>query len=112
TYAQWTADEVHADGEIYAAAMWRVYELYTGAGFTNDDLLATFVDGMNFTPAAPAPEDMRDGMLASADIRGNDAETCLIWQGFAEQGIGLGAQGKQGDDFKITQSFEVPAACE
>ncbi|HEX6474772.1 MAG TPA: M36 family metallopeptidase, partial [Candidatus Limnocylindria bacterium] len=47
TYAQWTADEVHADGEIYAAAMWRVYELYTGAGFTNDDLLATFVDGMN-----------------------------------------------------------------
>ena len=58
TYSQWVADEVHADGEIYAAAMWRVYELYIAAGMTNDDVLATFVDGMNFTPAAPAPEDM------------------------------------------------------
>jgi len=110
TYSQWVADEVHADGEIYAAAMWRVYELYIAAGMTNDDVLATFVDGMNFTPAAPAPEDMRDGMLASAALHAPD-ETCLIWQGFAEQGIGLGAHGKQGDDFKIVESFDVPPEC-
>jgi extracellular elastinolytic metalloproteinase len=111
TYSQWTADEVHNDGEIYAAAMWRVYELYLAAGLTNDDVLATFVDGMNFTPAAPAPEDMRDGMLASAALHAPN-ETCLIWQGFAEQGIGVGAHGKQGDSFKITESFAVPAACD
>ena len=111
TYSQWTADEVHADGEIYAAAMWRVYELYIAAGLTNDDVLATFVDGMNFTPAAPAPENMRDGMLASAALHAPN-ETCLIWQGFAEQGIGVGAHGKQGDSFKITESFALPAACD
>lgn len=110
TYSQWTADEVHADGEIYAAAMWRVYELYLAAGKTNEDVLATFVDGMNFTPASPAPEDMRDGMLASAALHAPDEE-CLIWQGFAEQGIGVGADGKQGDDFKIVESFALPPEC-
>ena len=111
TYSDWIADQVHADGEIYAAAMWRVYELYVAAGKTNEDVLATWVDGMNFTPASPAPEDMRDGMLASAANRGNDDEICLIWEGFAELGIGLGADGKQGDDFKIVESFDVPAEC-
>src|SRR6185503_9944719 len=100
TYSDWIADEVHADGEIYAAAMWRVLELYLADGKTAEDVMATWVDGMNFTPGSPAPEDMRDGMLASADARGNDDEICLIWNGFAELGIGVGADGKQGDDFK------------
>ncbi|HEX6654671.1 MAG TPA: hypothetical protein VF153_00515 [Candidatus Limnocylindria bacterium] len=39
------------------------------------------------------------------------SETCLIWQGFAEQGIGFAAHGKQGDDFKIVESFAMPPAC-
>ena len=111
TYSDWIADEVHNDGEIYAAAMWRVLELYEADGKTAEDVLATWVDGMNFTPAAPAPEDMRDGMLASAAIHAPD-EVCLIWNGFAELGIGLGASGKQGDSFKIVESFDVPAECE
>ena len=110
TYSDWIADEVHADGEIYAAAMWRVLELYRDAGKADSDLLATWVDGMNFTPESPAPEDMRDGMLASAAIHAPD-QVCLIWEGFAELGIGLGAEGKQGDDFKIVESFDVPEEC-
>jgi hypothetical protein len=110
TYSDWIADEVHADGEIYAAAMWRTLELFRADGMTDSDLLATFVDGMNFTPESPAPEDMRDGMLASAAIHAPD-QVCLIWNGFAELGIGLGASGKQGDDFKITESFVVPEEC-
>jgi hypothetical protein len=50
-------------------------------------------------------------MLASAALHAPN-ETCLIWQGFAEQGIGVGAHGKQGDSFKITESFALPAACD
>ena len=110
TYSDWIADEVHADGEIYAAAMWHVLELYLADGKTADDVIATWVDGMNFTPASPAPEDMRDGMLASA-VQHAPAEVCLIWQGFADYGIGVGAAGKQGDSLKIVESFDVPAEC-
>ena len=111
TYSDWLADEVHNDGEIYAAAMWHVLELYEADGKTAEDVMATWVDGMNFTPAAPAPEDMRDGMLASAAIHAPD-EVCLIWQGFADYGIGVGADGRNDDSFKIVESFDVPAECE
>jgi extracellular elastinolytic metalloproteinase len=110
TYSDWTADEVHADGEIYAAAMWHVRELYLDAGKTSDDVLATWVDGMNFTPKAPSPEDMRDGMIASAELHAPD-EICLIWNGFADFGIGVGADGRNDDSFKIVESFEVPDEC-
>ena len=54
--------EVHFDGEIYAAIVWRMIELF---GSRRDDLFNYVVDGMNFTPSKPAYEEMRDGILAS-----------------------------------------------
>ena len=52
TYADVTGAEVHNDGEIYAAIVWRMIELF-GAN-RRDDLFRYVVDGMNFTPATPA----------------------------------------------------------
>lgn len=110
TYADVTGAEVHNDGEIYAGAMWRVLENYLAAGLTADDLHGDFVDGMNFTPAAPAFEDMRDGMLQSVAGTGRE---CLIWRGFAASGIGVGADGRlQGPNVVIVPSFTVPTACQ
>ena len=111
TYADVTGAEVHDDGEIYAAAMWRVLENYLAAGLTASDLQDDFVGGMNFTPATPAFEDMRDGMLQSAAGTGRE---CLIWRGFAATGIGVGADGvlsKSGRRVTITESFALPAEC-
>jgi len=109
TYSAVTGAEVHNDGEIYAGAMWRVLENYLAAGLTSEDLYEDFVDGMNFTPAAPAFEDMRDGMLQSAAGSGHE---CLIWRGFAASGIGVGADGRVvGNGVSITQSFAVPPGC-
>ena len=62
TYGDVTGAEVHDDGEIYAAVVWRMIELF---GDRRDDLFDYVVDGMNFTPSKPAYEDMRDGILAS-----------------------------------------------
>ena len=111
TYADVTGDEVHNDGEIYAAAMWRVLENYLAAGKTVSNLQDDFVGGMNFTPATPAFEDMRDGMLQSAAGTGRE---CLIWRGFAATGIGVGADGvlsRGGRKVTITESFVLPAEC-
>lgn len=109
TYANVDGGEVHNDGEIYAAAMWRVLQNYLAAGLTADDLHGDFVDGMNFTPATPAYEDMRDGMLQAVAGTGRE---CLIWRGFADTGIGVGADGRiQGTSVVITQSFTLPASC-
>ncbi len=72
TYIAVDGNEVHNDGEVYAAAMWRLTEIFASDGKTAADVLALFVDGMNFTPSTPAFEDMRDGMLQSATA----VETC------------------------------------
>ena len=110
TYSAVTGAEVHNDGEIYAAAMWRVRQNYLAAGLTSNALYADFVNGMNYTPAAPAFEDMRDGMLQSA---AGTSRVCLIWKGFAATGIGVGADGKLSPSGALTvvQSFALPATC-
>jgi extracellular elastinolytic metalloproteinase len=109
TYGDVDGGEVHNDGEVYAAAMWRLRELWLAAGFTDEALLGVFVDGMNYTPATPAFEDMRDGMLAS--VAGNAQKECLVWEAFAHRGIGVGASGTTTAPITIVESFERPASC-
>ena len=110
TYRAVDGGEVHNDGEIYAGAMWRVLTNYLAAGLTVADLQGDFVDGMNFTPATPAFEDMRDGMLQSVAGTGRE---CLIWRGFAASGIGVGADGRVSASGAVTivESFAVPTSC-
>ena len=117
TYSAVTGAEVHNDGEIYAAAMWRVLELYQAAGLTADQLMTDFVDGMNYTPAAPSFELMREGMLASIAGRPSTdttraTRTCAVWTGFAEQGIGSGASGtvSRRGTVTIVESFKKPSS--
>jgi hypothetical protein len=110
TYKDVTGAEVHNDGEIYAAAMWDLRRNYLADGKTIDVLFADFVDGMNFTPAAPAFEHMRDGMLQSVAGTGRE---CLIWRAFAARGIGVNAKGtvSRRGAVTITESFALPPTC-
>ena len=95
TYADVTGAEVHNDGEIYAAAMWKLRQLWIDSGRPTDTLFDHFVDGMNYTPSTPAYEQMRNGLLDSIDATGGDAAArcALVWQAFAAFGIGDGASG-------------------
>jgi len=102
--------EVHLDGEIYAAIIWRMIELFGGR---RDDLFNYVVDGMNFTPSKPAYEEMRDGILASVANGSTPSDCSLVWQAFAQFGVGVGAHGelKGSKDAVITESFDVPVNC-
>ncbi|MBX3605507.1 MAG: M36 family metallopeptidase [Piscinibacter sp.] len=110
TYGAVDGGEVHDDGEIYAAAMWKVRQNYLAAGLTSVDAHGDFVQGMNFTPATPTFENMRDGMLQAVAGTGRE---CLVWRGFAAQGIGVGAKGTVSRRGKvtITESFALPSSC-
>ena len=115
TYSDVTGSSVHADGEIYAATMWRLLELWEAAGYTQDQLFDYVVDGMNYTPAKPAYEDMRDGILAATPTQAQD---CIVWDAFAQFGIGQGADGRVSCFLgifcsrpTIVESFTKPAAC-
>ncbi|MFC1719793.1 M36 family metallopeptidase [Pseudomonadota bacterium] len=112
TYGDFSGAEVHDDGEIYAAAVWKVRSIFIHNGVPLDNLWDYLVDGMNYTPAGPDMDDMRDGILQSA-ANFNRGDECLIWEGFAAYGIGEGASTrKRGPKYTVTESFAVPASCD
>ncbi|HEY5946062.1 MAG TPA: M36 family metallopeptidase [Kofleriaceae bacterium] len=104
--------EVHADGEIYAAATWKFRQLALNAGLTNDQAYEWWVQAMNYTPAGPSFENMRDGMVQAASVLGHDP--CLVWTAFASRGIGVGSSAtsiKGGRAVNVVESYAVPAGC-
>jgi len=104
SYGDIAGTSVHFDGEVYGAIGWRLRELYLANGFTTDQLLRDLVQGMNFTPARPFYEHMRDGILAAS------TRDCLVWTAFAQYGVGSGAKATvKGSTIKITESFTIPA---
>lgn len=112
TYGDVAGTEVHFDGEVYGAIGWRLWEIFQANGLSKDLLFDYIVDGMNFTPAGPAFEDMRDGILQSVASSGSGHE-CLIWQAFAQYGVGVGAKGvARGKKDVVTESFELPLTCQ
>jgi hypothetical protein len=111
TYSDVTGAEVHADGEVYAAIGWRLFELFGVA--RQDVLLDYLVEGMNFTPPGPTYEQMRDGILSAVQAAPNSlGDECLVWDAFAQFGVGVGASGvARGRSVVITESFVLPPAC-
>lgn len=111
TYGDVAGTEVHFDGEVYGAIGWRLWQNFQGAGLTKDNALTDIVDGMNFTPAHPSFEQMRDGILQSVANSGSGHE-CLVWDAFAHYGVGVGAKGTvRGSSVIVTESFQLPAGC-
>ena len=113
TYGNATGSSVHNDGEIYAATMWKLRTLWLGAGYTMDSLWDYVIDGMNYTPANPEYEEMRDGILAAMPTQAQD---CLVWDAFSQFGIGVNAAGTDSCNFftcsvNVTQDFTKPSTC-
>jgi hypothetical protein len=113
TYGDIVGEEVHTDGEVYAAIGWRMLQHYQGAGINKSVLLADLVDGMNYTPREPTYEEMRDGILTGLAASGNSGRACLVWSAFAEYGVGVGAHGvANGKTATTVESFDLPPACQ
>jgi hypothetical protein len=105
---------VHYDGEVYGAIGWNLFKQYEARlGLTSaaqDQLLKDLVNGMNYTPARPTYEQMRDGVLQAT--AGTDRQ-CMVWTAFAKFGVGQGAKGVANTDgtATITESFTNPMPC-
>lgn len=97
---------VHRNGELFAATIWDVWELYQANGLSVNTLLTDFVGGMNFTPSSPTYITMRDGLLAQTPA----SRDCLVWRAFASRGMGVGASISR-TNFRVVQSFTVPTGC-
>ena len=90
---------------------------YQADGLSKERLLTDLVDGMNYTPAQPMFEEMRDGILTGLELKRPDQDTvCAVWDAFAqygvEGGVGVGAVGVvRGKRVAVSESFAVPSAC-
>ncbi|MFN0105024.1 MAG: M36 family metallopeptidase [Bryobacteraceae bacterium] len=116
-YDDLSGSSVHSNGELFAAIMWRAREKFLAAGKPLDSLWNHFVGGMNFIPAAPKYENMRDGIVQAAGgaVGGPTSEGCLIYKSFAEFNVGEGAKGRcflNGLIWRVTPSATVPAGCQ
>jgi hypothetical protein len=112
TYADIPFTEVHDTGELYGAIMWDLWKRYQSAGLGQSDILFDLVQGMNFTPAKPSFEDMRQGILDGLVADSHGARTCMVWHAFATYGVGVGSSAKvSGSGAQVTESFALPPAC-
>jgi len=112
TYGDIIGEEIHFDGEVYAAIGWDLWKSYQGAGLSQSDILTDLVGGMNFTPAGPTFEAMRDGILMGLTATGHNARSCMVWRSFAKYGVGVGSSsGTARGGVATTESFAVPSEC-
>ena len=107
TLGDFTGGSVHRDGEIYAATIWRLKEIFERESLSRDLLMDHLVDGMNFTSPGPDYFDMRDGILSSTPSNID----CLVWEAFAAFGMGEGGS-MNSTGSSITESFTVPSTCD
>jgi hypothetical protein len=114
SYGDVTGTEVHDDGEVFAAIVFDMKTRFGTAGLNT--LFDYYVDGMNYTPATPKFEDMRDGMLQAVknqNLASKDADACQIWRSFATFGVGVGARAtvSRRGTVSISESFVLPTTC-
>jgi len=105
--------EVHNDGEIFAAAMWRFRSNALALGLTNGQALSVWVHSLDRAPSGPSYENLRDALAAEAATV-TPALRCAVWEAFAHFGIGQGSSAtltKGGRAVSVVESFAVPADC-
>jgi len=103
--------EVHADGEIWAQALWEVraalIKQYGDAdGRAKANLLV--IDGMKLSVPQPSMVDARDAILLADRVDYKGANQALLWTAFAKRGFGALAFTPNPDSEYVVASSEVP----
>jgi uncharacterized repeat protein (TIGR01451 family) len=115
--------EVHNSGEIWALTLWEVRSrvIADPAGANGDvptgnqTMLQLVTDGLKMTPIDPSFTDARDAILDADCTTNACANEESIWGGFADRGLGYGAEtpynvlfGYTAGHLGVRESFSVP----
>jgi len=103
--------EPHADGEIWSETLWdlraRLIAKYGAvAGISRADLLVT--RGLELTPGTPTFLDARDAILQADTVFDHGADQSMIWEVFAQRGMGYFASARDSADVRPTEDFRPP----
>jgi hypothetical protein len=109
----------HGVGSVWSAILWKLNwalidangydpDIYNGTG-GNNICLALVMEGMKLQGCNPGFIDGRDGILAADTAIYGGANTDIIWQVFANSGLGVNAdQGTSGSNTDGTTDTSVP----
>lgn len=117
----------HGTGSVWAQALWEVYwALVDTYGFEGD--LANFdlgdpdeagnkralfyvTQGLKHTACSPSFIDARTGIIQAAIDNFGGADVCMIWEAFANFGLGHDATTTGGSSTTATDGFAMPPEC-
>lgn len=109
------AYEVHNSGEVWALSLWevrsRVIAAHGGDVVLGNDLMLQIVtDALKMTPHDPSFTDGRDALIDADCATQACANEESIWAGFADRGLGYGAEASLGyaAHVGVRESFVVP----
>ncbi|MFT5890822.1 MAG: hypothetical protein ACI9Y7_000920 [Dokdonia sp.] len=84
-------------------------DLYNGTGGNNISL-SLVTEALKLQPASPGFVDGRDAILAADAALYDGANQCIIWETFANRGLGFSAsQGSSNNRADNTNAFDVPS---
>lgn len=87
-------------------------DVYNGSG-GNNMAMQLVIDALKLQPCNPGFVDGRDAILQADQINYNGANQCLIWEVFANRGLGFSAdQGSSNSRTDQTEAFDIPTSCQ
>lgn len=112
----------HGIGFVWATMLWDLTwalvdeygfdpDIYEGTG-GNNIALQLVVDALKLQPCNPGFVTGRDAILQADVLANGGVNRCLIWNVFANRGLGLSAsQGSSNNRFDQVEAFDVPEDC-
>ena len=112
----------HGIGFVWATMLWDLTwalideygfdpDIYEGTG-GNNIALQLVVDALKLQPCSPGFVDGRNAILLADELAYNGVHKCIIWNAFANRGLGLSAsQGSPHNRFDQVEAFDVPEEC-
>ncbi|MBX2980594.1 MAG: T9SS-dependent M36 family metallopeptidase [Flavobacteriales bacterium] len=112
----------HGVGFVWATMLWDMtWALIDQYGYNadlingnsgNNVALQLVMDGMKLQTCNPGFVDGRDAILLADTLNNGGVNGCLIWNAFAQRGLGYSAsQGSSFDRFDQQEAFDLPPAC-
>ncbi|MBI1356740.1 MAG: hypothetical protein GC160_20560 [Acidobacteria bacterium] len=106
--------ESHADGEVWASALWDVRQAVGAEAFPR-----LLIEALKMTPSRPSFLDARDALLQAAEAMALGGErACAVWAAFAARGMGASAalnavaSGEAADTaVSVYEAFDRPTYC-
>ncbi|MFK4083025.1 M36 family metallopeptidase [Kribbella sp. NPDC020789] len=95
--------EVHASGEVWAQSLWDLRERF-GRAYA----MSIITRAMELSPADPTMLDMRNAIVQADLVASGGKNAGIIWQVFANRGMGWYAGVIDGGDAFPAEDFHVP----